>query len=238
MRSRAWVVPVLVALMVVGCATAPPPPDPYRVPREEVRGKVKKVALVPVHFSRDVNDPDALKGRIEALVAAKLNRGGIDVIPSSVYEGLWRPMVVDMGGIFDRMTGKLDAAKAKIVREHTLRELRSRHGADGVLYLSVAEGSATIASGRATWDGVTEAYETHGFRGKIRALSLAVTLADTNGVTLYSRRGGLQTVERLDHWGRSGYLSKAVLLTDDNLLVQAVNISLGDLSGKEATGAR
>jgi hypothetical protein len=238
MRMKAWAVSVLIILVVAGCAVVPPPPDPYRVPRGELKEKVKKVALVPVYFSWEVNDPGGAKARIEALVTGKLEHAGFSVLPSTIYDGLWRPMVVDMGGIYDRMTGRRDAAKAKLVREHTLRELRRRDGCDAVLYLSVVDVIAAMGDGRATWDGVFEIFESRGFHGKVRALSLAVTLTDTDGVELYSQRGGLQTVERLDRWGRSGYLSKAVLLIEDNLLVRAVDLCLAGLSEKVNTGGR
>jgi hypothetical protein len=227
------------ALTASGCA-ATTPYNPFKIPPEDIKAKVKVVALAPINFPTDIDDPEPVKAKFESLVTAKLQEGGFTVVSSAEYGAIWKQMTEQLGGFFDPMTGKRDEQKYKTVREHTLREVGSKTKADALLDFAVVGVKTNFAANRASWHGTTEylvqggaltAFLIGSSSGTVGALSLFVALSDINGVNMYTNAGGIQVLSKLS--GRNFVtVPRHELFADEERNRQAVNIALNPLIGK------
>ncbi|HEX9445447.1 MAG TPA: hypothetical protein VGA73_15105 [Candidatus Binatia bacterium] len=240
MRSRRllWMCAGL-ALALYGCAGATRS-NPFKIPQAEIKGKVKIVALAPINFPTDIDDPDPVKAKFESLITAKLKEGGFTVVPSSEYGALWKQMTEQLGGFFDPMTGKRDEQKFKTVREHTLRELSAKTKADAVLGSAILGFKAAFRLNRASWHGTSEdlvpggvltAVLIGGHNGTVGALSLGVGLSDIHDVDLYMNYGGIQLLSKISR-GNFSPVPRAELFADEERNRKAVDIALDPLLGK------
>jgi hypothetical protein len=230
----------IAAMIAAGCLPTAPRYNPFKVTEPEIRQKVKRVALFPVGLPTDLDDPEPVKAKFEALIEAKLKEGGFVPVPSQELDAVWKRMKEQLGGFFDPITGKRDEAKFKTAREHALRELQAKTKADAVLYPSIQFIKVNFFSNQATWHGTSESLLTGGFWGNFlagqrsgttTALSLYVTVEDINGVDMYVNVGGIQLAYKL-----SGSTFVAVprpeLFVDEQRNQAAVNAALNPFIGK------
>jgi hypothetical protein len=237
LRPSLLAVTLAFALVSGGCVTTPPY-DPFKVPREEIYSKIKTIALAPVGIPGNIQDPDAVKAKFEALIEAKLREAGFTIVPSRETAGIWDRMNKQLGGMFDPVTGKRDETKFKSVREHFLREVETKFKADAVLHPNIRTVMARFAGGQANWDGVSESLSpTEGFmgmlsvgqfQGTVGALSLVVTIENIHGVDAYVNGGGIQLVSKLSG-GKFIPVLPGLLLTNEARNTAAANIALEPL---------
>lgn len=230
---------LLIGLAISGCAVTTPY-NPFKVPQEQIKSKVKVVALAPINFPGDMEDTEPLKAKFEFLIEAKLRQAGFMVVPSREYDAVWKQTIEKLGGVFDPLTGKRDEAKFKTVREHTLRELATRTKADALLEHGIGVFKANFAGHLAQWHGTSESVVTAGFwgaffaggaQGTVPALSLVVALSDIHGVEMYVNVGGIQVLAKLS--GQNFVtVQRYELFVDQERNRQAVNIALDPLAGK------
>ena len=226
MRLR-FATTVLLLGLAAGCAMSPPQ-DPFRLPREELSLKNRTIAMVSVGAPDFVPGKEEVNRKFESLVMIKLKEGKYEILPPTCFDKTWKEMVVKVGGIYDRMTGKRYEDKFRLAREHTLRELHRSFGDVLVLHANLRVVPAKmLKTARASWDGVTEEMETHGFEGTVKALSLSIVIEDTNGITLYSNNGGVQLIQKISFYGQGIPIPAEELLNRDELFVRAVDIALG-----------
>jgi hypothetical protein len=223
--NRVWLIG---ALAVAGCVPPAVAYNPFKMPEQEIRQKIKRVALAPVTLPSNLDDPEPVKAKFEALIQAKLREGGFTPVPSQEVDALWKRMKEQLGGFFDPITGKRDEAKFKTAREHLLREVNAMTKADAILHPSIQLVKVGFGNNEARWHGTSESLITGGFWG---AFSLYVTLEDINGVDQYINVGGIQLAAKL-----SGHTFVAVprneLFADEKRNQAAVNVALNPLIGK------
>ena len=230
----------IAALIVAGCLPTTLRYNPFKVAEPEIRQKVKRVALFPVTLPTDLDDPEPVKAKFEALIQAKLKEGGFIPVPSQEMDAIWKRMKEQLGGFFDPVTGKRDEVKFKTAREHTLREIQAKTKADAVLHPAIHLIKVNFGNNQAAWHGTSESLVPGGFwatfitganHGTTSALSLYVTLEDIHGVELYVNMGGIQLAAKL-----SGQAFVAVprpqLFADEQRNQTAVNVALNPLIGK------
>jgi hypothetical protein len=226
-------------LSISGCA-ATTPYNPFKVPQADIKAKTKLVALAPMGVPGGIENEDLIKKKFEALVTARLQEGGFRVLQSEEYGTIWKQMTEKLGGFFDPMTGKRDEEKYKTVREHTLRELTAKTGADAVLSSAISVVKVNFGANVASWHGTTQnlvpggaftAYLIGGSSGTVPALSLVVALSDINGVDMYANAGGLQLLSTIsgNHFVE---VPRTELFADEERNHRAVNIALNPLIGK------
>lgn len=192
---------LLISILQAGRANADG--DPYAVPRESVRTRVKTIALRPVVLPPATADAPAARAAIEGAVTRTLQAKGYAVIPSTEFENIWHRMAQQLGGVFDPITGKLDEKKHAVAYDFTARELATRFRADAALLPAVSQdelvasdgGFKFWAAGEAiTWRGEPLRPGLGGANRPQRVLGtyLAVFLHDPQGNGMYALRAPLE----------------------------------------------
>jgi len=243
----------LLMFLEVGCATPPPPYEPYKTSREELFGKVKTIVLAPVRIPAALEDQEPVKAKYESLIDAKLREAGFTVVPSLEYDVLWKRTTEQMGGLFDPMTGKMDEAKVKAVQSHIARELQRTVHADAIVYSTIQPVTIRFVNGVARWDGAEESIDDYkpnnavdrilfsgrygGATGTVTALSLITIIDDVNGVTMYANSGGIQLLalwagRSLGSAGNFVPVPRKDLFAGDDRYTKPVNLALNPLLNK------
>jgi hypothetical protein len=118
-----------------GCAK---PFDPFQVPREDVRGRVRTIAMAPANVPQSMMSLTEARTTLEPFARDRLEEAGFRVIPSETWQALWLQSATDLGGVYDASTGAVDKERFPLVREAVYRALANEYGAHAVLYLSVS----------------------------------------------------------------------------------------------------
>jgi hypothetical protein len=206
--SRRVLIMIAVAALFATAVEAKKKYEPFKVPRDQIVGQVKTVALrhllgMPEDYARS----DSTKAVFDSLLTAELQQAGFKVLPSSIFDQVRQESLDSLGGIFDPKTGAEDTAKARQVHLRSLEQLKARYQADALLNPRLLAVTASFASGSAHWDGASQKLwkGTQGVfgildnrTGKVSALSLLVVITDTNGDPLYVDAGGLSLASRID----------------------------------------
>ncbi len=218
-----------------GCAVTPY--DPFIKSRSEISSAVNILSMRPVSLA-DFDRKDEVAARYEALITERLEAGGFKVIPSSEYSSIWDPMLEQLGGVFDPITGEADEEKLEALRTHTTNELIAKFKIDGFVIPRIDVTTASWSGNTATWDGVTD--ETTGKGGfwaslaasdkygSVPALSLILPLFSTSGEAFYVGRGGIQLSAYLKG-GRFVDVPESMWFVEPERDVNAVSIALAPL---------
>ncbi len=230
-----------VALCVVGCATTVY--NPFRIPEEEFKAKIKRLALTPVEVFVELEDMEPVKAKLDAIIEARLREAGFTTVPASEYAQVEKKMIELVGGYFDPISGKKDEAKYKRVQEHVRREISTKYEGHAVLRPAILRIGARFHGMTANWHGVQEEATSFASRlmgglwaGNIPASSLRVSIEDIQGNPLYMNFGGLELLSKYSYEFFKGVKFEPVprveLFKHEERLRQAVDIALGPLVGK------
>ena len=229
-------------IMIVGlitfstaCAVVTPY-DPFIKSRSEIFDRVDVVSMTPIEL-QDFDRKDEVAARYEALITERLETAGFTVIPSSEFSSIRDPMIEQLGGVFDPITGQEDKEKLKTVQSHITNELITKFDIDAYISPRIEVTTANWNSNKATWDGVEdETTGKEGFwadffgpqaTGTIPALSLILPLTGTSGVTYYVGRGGIQLFAHYD--GGFVDIPESMWFVEPERDVNAVNVALAPL---------
>ena len=217
-----------------GCTVTPY--DPFVKSRSEIFDTVDVLCMVPVQL-QDFDRKDEVAARYEALITERLETAGFKVISSSEFSSIRDPMIEQLGGVFDPLTGEADEEKLEAVRLHTMNELIAKFDIDAYVSPRVVVTKAYWSSNSATWDGVND--ETTGkggfwadffgpqASGTIPAMSLILPLTGTSGDTYYVGRGGIQLVA--EYKGGFVEVPESMWFVEPERDVNAVNVALASL---------
>ena len=218
------------------CAVTPPY-NPFIKSRSEILNTVDVVSMTPVELM-DFDRKDEVAARYEALITERLEAAGFKVIPSGAFSSIWDPMIEQLGGLFDPITGQADEEKLKAVQSRITNELITKFDIDGYVRPRVEVTTANWNSNKATWDGATdETTGKEGFwadffgpqaTGSIPALSLILPLTDTSGETYYVGRGGIQLVAHVVGLSFTE-VPESMWFVEPERDVNAVNVALAPL---------
>jgi hypothetical protein len=235
-RARARSALAGLAAAVLGCATY----DPFRIPADELRQRVRTIAIVPLRVSAGVADRALARERIEPLVAARLAAGGFQVVGADEVDRLWREAVAEVGDLFDPVTGELDEERFQAVEDAVHHQLRTERGVDAMLWMRVHAVELYLTGAKATFCGTTDAVYWSGeglgiFESTTLVLAscLTTTLYDMEERELYAIRSGLETIETYARQTRSER-PPGERLRDPERLRLAVEATIGPLA--EAAG--
>ena len=242
MRPRSTaVLLVLLSLLGVACASAPPRYDPFRVPRESFHDSLRTVALAPVELPSPIENSDALRARYAQLLQARLEEGGLKVIGPAEVGPVMVAQAAKIGGLYDPVTGHLDESKRKAFLEACGAELRARHGVDGLIRADVRVVEASVSQDHARWDGMSEGAAAGSFwnlfvthSGTLPALSLVVRLFRPGGELLYANGGGIQLLAHIGGGGDFVPVPTSELLADPERVRGSVSRALDPLLGSGA----
>jgi hypothetical protein len=178
----------------------------FAVPRAELVTSIKTIGVMPVEVDEAVPNPDEVAAKLEQDIEERLRHTGFTVIPASAMRAVRARGLATLGGLYDPVTGLLNREKLEALREFSTQEYRLRHAVDGTLRIGIARRQAQFSVGWSEWDGVRERITSRsGFsdvvsqgletsiemNGPVPALSLAVSLVDEHGETVYTGVGGL-----------------------------------------------
>ena len=223
-------------LFCVGCATTTPY-DPFVKSEDEIKSSISVLAMKPIRLA-EFSRKDEVAARYEMLITEQLESAGFTVIPSNEFSAIWDPMVEQVGGLFDPVTGESDPDKVKAVHEHTLNELRAKFSVNGFVAPRIDVAKASWYGNSATWDGVKD--ETTGkggfwaslaaanYQGSVPALSLIVPIFDINGDPVYVGRGGIQLFAHFKG-GRFIDVPESMWFVEPERDLNAANIAMRDL---------
>jgi len=226
-------------LIAIGTGCASTPYDPFVKSRSEVFSAVQIVSMQPVSLA-DFDRKDEVAARYEALITERLQAAGFTVIPSNEFSAIWDPMLRQLGGVFDPITGEADEEKLKAVRTHTTNELIAKFEIDGFVTPRIDVTEASWYSNTATWDGVKEASSGKGgllasllmtnanYQGSIPALSLILPIHNTSGEAYYVGRGGIQLFAHFN-LGSFTDVPESMWFVEPERDVNAVNVALAPL---------
>jgi hypothetical protein len=202
MSMRAWTVAAL--LLAAAFAFGEEPEDPHGVPREQIRQRVRVIALMPVTVLTGAADRVPARERFEPLLAAKLEAKGYRVVPSAEFARVWRELSERVRGVYDPVTGRASPEKGTAVGEHTRREMERRFGVNAFLASElvlddvvpgwnasgeyVLWGEPILLRGRRLAGGL------EGIPQRVQAAVLDVDLIDVNGADLYHGRSGVEWI--------------------------------------------
>jgi len=225
---------LVVVILLAGCAK---PYDPFRVPRDQVTGRIRTIALAPIRVDPDLVDGVPARERIERLATERLSAGGFAVVQTAQMDRLWRDAVADVGNVYDPITGKGDEKRFGLVRDAVFRELATRSRVDAVLYLSVYDVALYLTGRNVRFCGRDDAAYWPGGRlgileqaTLVRAACLGATLFDMNEHVLYSIQSGIEPVETYARQTRAAR-PRAERLQDVLRLQRAVDDAVGPLAG-------
>ena len=223
----------LLAMLGAGCAR---PYDPFRVPREQVRDRIRTIALAPLRVHADLGEPDPARPAIEAAVTERLVAGGFTIVGSDEMGRLWREVARAVGDVFDPITGVAEPKRYKAVEEAVYRELGARHRVDAVLYLQLEVVDVHLPGTTVRYCGVEDpVYWTGGsllFDPPLlaRAACLVVTLYDRDRRQLYAIQSGIEPFETYARQTRA-VRPPATRLQDVERIRRAVDQVVGPLAG-------
>ncbi len=218
-----------------GCATTPY--DPFVKSRSDILDTVSVVSLVPMEIE-EFDRKDEVAARYEHLITKRLEAAGFTVIPCAEYASIWDPMVEQMGGLYDPVTGDADEGKLEAIRLHTANELVGRFNIDAFVRPAIVVTKASWSGNTATWDGVKDAttgktgfwasFVASDYSGSIPALSLVLPITSTNGETYYVGRGGIQLFAHFS-LGTFVNIPESMLFADLERDDKAVSVALRPL---------
>ena len=234
----------LVGFVFVGCATTAPY-NPFKIPKDEIYGKVQRIALVPVEVPEDLETPYPVNVKFESLIETTLREAGFEVIRSEAYSKTWKQTSKRLGGLFDPSTGKADKAKFKTAREQCRQEMREKFNANALLYPHIVTVKASFSYGgflpqytKADWDGVSQKIGHSNVHGTVAALSLLVAIEDAHGASMYVNKGGIQALSTISEKFLRGAkfvpVPREELFANEERNKMAVDIALGPLVAKSA----
>jgi hypothetical protein len=219
------------------CASTQKPYNPFKVPRESFYPALKTIAVAPVRLPGDLNDPEPVRALFASAIAARLKNAGIAVVPGTDAGPIIDEKTKEAGGIFDPTTGKPDEAKLRVLNAVIGQELKARFNADALLIPSIRVVNAALSHDQAHWDGASEGAGKGGFwkalmrthSGTIRALSLLVVLAGSEGQLLYAKGGGIQLLGNVTVGGEFEQRARGELFADGDRNENAIHIALDPL---------
>jgi hypothetical protein len=242
MRNRtrpviAWLLPLLAA----ACASAPPPYNPFRVPREKFYGSLQTVALAPVDVPEVVDNAAELRTRFAQHIQERLEGAGFKVVGPAQVGPIMLAQAAKMGGLYDPATGRMDDSKRKAFVEACGAELQAQYAVSALLRADVRVVKASVNADKAQWDGLTESstigsflnlFVTHS--GTLPALSLLVRLSRPDGDLLYAQAGGIQLLSHIGGSGGFVDVPQSEILKDPERIRGSVDRALDPLLGKVA----
>ena len=212
--------------------------DPLRIPEQELRARVRRIALASLRAPNGLVDRAAVQERVHALIASDLTGSGFEVVGADAMETAWREAAEAVGGLYDPKTGEADGDKWDAVREATYRELAAVHRVDAVLYTTLAveirrlDGREAPVCGR--WD--TLYWPASWSIGESATLvvnaCLDLEIVDLDGRVLYSIRNGGDNLETFLQQTRSRRPVEE-RFADPQRLRRLVSGLLGRLTGAE-----
>jgi hypothetical protein len=193
-----------------------------------------------------VADRAAARAAIEPIVTERLKAGGFAVVGSEETEKFWRRAAGDVGAVFDPVTGDIDEARFKTVRDAVHRDLGKERDVDAILYLSISPVVLYLPGSTVTYCGTTtgeplywppSAAPWSELPTLALVLCLNAGLFDIAGRELYGIRHCLDAAETYAEQSRA-VRPIAQRLRQHARIVEAVEATVGPLADAGSPGGK
>jgi hypothetical protein len=125
------------------------------------------------------------------MLAEALGGAGLAVLRPAEVAPVWQRVVQEMGGVYDRVTGREIPERMAEARRAALLALDGR--ADLLLKVRIGVVAADVKSEKARWDGAEMGIGA-GEVARVPALSLVVSTAGTDGNVIHCARAGVTSL--------------------------------------------
>lgn len=193
-RTLALLAPLFAAALMP--LTASGENDPYQITRDRFRATVRAIGIEPIVIGPGAAANEGLASRIEAGVRSHVEAKGFRVVGSDDWEVRWRAASEPLGGAWNSASGEMDAERARVIREATLRALALEQGVDATLHVATARRDVAtyssfehrLAAGDRglTWDGEPWNAPASQRPQSVEATYLDVQIRDPAGAVLYA----------------------------------------------------
>jgi hypothetical protein len=212
MRRGIPLILLLCAQLASGCANRSDSVS-FSIPREEFLRTARTIVLAPVSGPPGIEVAESLLTQIDSMIEETLLGAGYFCVPRGAYDEAWDRIVVQMGGLYDSVTGEFDEMRFEVAHEQLRRDLFDMHHPDYLLYPEVWVVQASHSGGVAEWDGTSQPVVGFGWRvldvigallnqtegflepGVVDAISLGVVVENMDGVEILRSAGGIEVLK-------------------------------------------
>lgn len=208
------------------------------VTHDSLHAAVSSICLLPLGVDQELMS-EKRRTELQQHLVSRLQAAGFQAVMVDPSEELWKKLVEEVGGYYDRHTGRPDHAQHARILESYRRSIASENGCQAFLTSTVEVVSAPWFAGTARWDGAEQKLPgtSLGTYGYVGALSLWVRLEDVAGKEFYFGTGGITIVSRLEKlsWYKSEFRQTEMdqWLSDESRNIRAVDLALSTLVGTQ-----
>jgi hypothetical protein len=187
-----------------------------------------------------VTIPPDIRQQYLDILRERLEERGWWILPPEAYEQTARQVALEVGGIYDPITGEEQVDRRVAVHSTARKRVAQTYGAVAFATAGILVRPARIAGEKASWDGVSEKVAdiaawkrlltTTG--GTTKGLSFGVVLEDPDGTPRHTGWGGIQLADRLER-DRFVHVPPEELFADLELARRAVDLALRGWPGEQ-----
>jgi hypothetical protein len=117
---------------------------------------VRTIAMSPVIGADGLMMSDRVGALFEEEAHATLRAAGFAVLSGTVYDSIRTAHILEVGGLFDQITGQRFDDRLLLVERRTRQDLIEEYQVDGFLIQEIRTVPAFYSGGVAEWDGVRQ----------------------------------------------------------------------------------
>lgn len=177
--------------------------------------------------------------RIDAMVAARLQKAGYELLPTKLFADAWHEAVLKWGEPYNPTTGKLNTISYQYAINETVQTLARTSGAQAIVFTNLDEIQVYFSptgSHQTRFLGVTRKPSSRGGEGVsgdfdwiqgVDAVGIYVRVFDMKLKQLFDGAGGIEVTETLDlkpstpRWTRS-----KKILDNDDFIEEGITLAL------------
>lgn len=206
-------------------------------------GKVVAVDISPVVGRPFLENVDGSAYPLEML-RERLEARGWWILPSEAYEQSVRQIALEVGGIYDPVTGEAYVGKRAGAHSTARERVAETYGVMAFVTAGILVRPARINGEKATWDGVSEKVADIATwkkllattRGTAKGLSFGGVIENPDGTPRHTGWGGIQLADRPGK-DRFVHVPPEELFADPGLDRRAVDLTLRGWTGEQTAPA-
>ena len=234
---------VLVALLAA-CSSAPsynPTVFPYEMEAQRLADNPIRTVVI-AHVNLGIPSRNYLaehEPRIDAMVADYLEKNGLKVLPTRLFEQEWRTALRIYGDAYDPTTGEVNRKTFALALIAVRDELQKTQNLDALIFTDIVEQQVAFSAGLnhiARWHGVARKPTLQGpgdgvsadfdWSRPLDAASLWVSVYDMDLQRVFTSIGGMDTTQAIDTRSSSGrYVRRRSMLESEGYIREGIELA-------------